>query len=169
MAGADHVLNGTQSKVGSWRVRRAAEPDAGAVAQAVAELLVELGGTPPEMGEMQAAARELIGSEQLGIALVAEDDEGQLVGALAASWSAAIHSAGSYGLIQDLWVKPSWRGKEVGSDLLAAFARSARRRGITRLEVGLPRDTFAALASTQSFYETNGFTMLGPRLRRVLT
>ena len=169
MAGADHLLNGTGSKVGSWRVRRAATPDADAVAQAIAELLVELGGSPPELSGMQAAARELIDSEQLGIVLVAEDDEGQLVGVLAASWPAAIHSTGSYGLIQDVWVKPSWRGKEVGSDLLAAFARAARRRGITRLEVGLPRDTFEALASTQSFYETNGFTLLGPRLRRVLT
>jgi GNAT superfamily N-acetyltransferase len=169
MSGADRVVNGTGQPISPWLVRRAEQQDADAVAEAVVELLVELGGNAPEMSGMQAAARELIDSEQLGIVLVAEDDVGQLVGVLAASWPAAIHAAGGYGLIQDLWVKPSWRGQEVGSDLLAAFARSARHRGITRLEVGLPRDTFAALASTQSFYETNGFAPLGPRLRRVIT
>ena len=40
--------------------------------------------------------------------------------------------------------------------------------GVPRLEVGLPQESFAQLAATERFYRDNGFTPLGPRMRRLL-
>jgi GNAT superfamily N-acetyltransferase len=151
----------------AWRVRAATSEDIGPIAVAVAELLVELGGTPPDAAKLEATTRALLQDRDAGALLVAETD-GMLVGVLASSWQLAIHSGGRYGLIQDLWVHPAWRGRAVGSALLVRFSRQAKELGIARIEVGLPRERFAALEATEAFYRRNGFTSLGTRMRLLL-
>ena len=149
------------------RVRVARAADAEAVARAVRELLLELGGDAPGLEAMQDVASALIDDAAAGAVLVAEAD-GQLVGVLAASWQTAIHVPGAYALIQDLWVAPERRGRAVGRELLAALVELARARDIARVEVGLPRESFARFAATEAFYLANGFTPNGPRMRMVL-
>jgi GNAT superfamily N-acetyltransferase len=150
-----------------WRVRAAGPGDVAGVTAAVAELLVELGGTPPRASAMQTAALGLIEDSDAGAVLLAEADS-ELVGVLAASWQTAIHIPGRYALIQDLWVRPSWRRGAIGAALLQALFEHARRSGIERVEVGLPREGFANLRATDAFYRRNGFTSLGARMRTVL-
>jgi GNAT superfamily N-acetyltransferase len=91
-----------------------------------------------------------------------------VVGVLGVSWQTAIHAAGQYVLIQDLWVHPDWRGRGVGGDLLQTLFALAREREIERAEVGLPPARFAGLPATEAFYRGNGFAPLGARMRRVL-
>ena len=148
-------------------VRAAGDDDVGAVADAVEALLVELGGRKPAHGEIEQEVQALLADPEVGSVLVAEAD-GQLVGVLSASWQRAIHVPGVYVTIQDLWVDAEWRSRGVGAELVEAIASQARDRGVGRLEVGLPRETFAAIASTESFYKRNGFEHLGPRMRRLL-
>jgi GNAT superfamily N-acetyltransferase len=148
-------------------VREAGAEDAEEVAAAVASLLTELGGRQPERPDLEAEVRALLADPAGGSVLVAEAD-GKLVGVLSASWQRAIHVSGVYATIQDLWVDEAWRSRGVGAELVEAIASQARARGVSRLEVGLPRETFAAIASTESFYKRNGFEHLGPRMRRLL-
>jgi GNAT superfamily N-acetyltransferase len=152
----------------TWRVRPAGHRDAAAVAVAVRELLLELDGTPPALPAMEAAARALINSPQDGVVLVAKANDG-LVGVLGASWQTAIHVPGRYALIQDLWVHPRWRGRAVGTGLLAALFELVRAKRLQRVEVGLPRESFDQFAATEAFYLGNGFTPNGPRMRRILS
>lgn len=151
----------------AWRVREALTPDAPAIAAAVAELLVELSGGGPSAPELEKATRELAGNREAGALLVAEAD-GEIVGVLAASRQHAIHVPGSYGTIQDLWVHPEWRSRAIGHDLVEAYCELAREEGAMRIEVGLPRETFAKIGATEAFYLANGFEHLGPRMRRKL-
>lgn len=148
-------------------VREAGAADAEAVATAVEALLVELGGRCPERSELEAEVRALLDDPAGGSVLIAEAGE-RVVGVLSASWQRAIHVPGVYATIQDLWVDEGWRSRGVGAELVEAIASQARARGVGRLEVGLPRETFAAIASTESFYRRNGFEPLGPRMRRLL-
>jgi len=159
-AGADPEASG-------WRVRVATRKDVSAIVAAVGELLAELGGQAPAPDAMEAAARDLIDNCDTGALLVAGADD-ELVGVLAASWQTAIHAPGRYALIQDLWVKESWRSRAVGAALLAALFELAGEWGVSRVEVGLPRESFANIRATEAFYERNGFSPLGPRMRRVL-
>jgi GNAT superfamily N-acetyltransferase len=160
-----------------WCVRPATHQDIPTVVEAVQELLHELGGTPPPKAAMQAAARALLDSPQAGALLVMEADgrmadaeyNHAIVGVLCVSWQTAVHVPGRYALIQDLWVHPLWRGKAIGRELLTALYALARELQIARVEVGLPREDFEALAATQAFYQANGFAPLGPRMRRGLT
>jgi GNAT superfamily N-acetyltransferase len=155
----------------SWRVRAATAEDVAHVASAVAQLLTELGGEPPALTAMQDTARALIADRNAGVLLVAEasdDPGGAIVGVLAASAQLAMHAPGRYLLIQDLWVDPAWRSQAIGSELLTALAQLARERRMTRLEVGLPRESFSAIRATEAFYLRNSFTLLGVRMRQVL-
>jgi GNAT superfamily N-acetyltransferase len=151
----------------SWRVRGAEHRDAEAVASAVAELLTELGATPPPSQAMRQATRALLQDPEGGALFVAESD-GELVGLLSASWQSAIHVPGRYGLIQDLWVHSAWRSRAIGGALLAALFERARELGVARVEVGLPRESFAGLEATEAFYRANGFASLGLRMRTLL-
>jgi GNAT superfamily N-acetyltransferase len=151
-----------------WRVRPAGHGDVAAVAVAVRELLLELGAAPPALAEMELAARELIDDPAVGTVLVARARDG-LVGVLGASWQTAMHVPGAYALIQDLWVHPGWRSRAVGAGLLDALFELARDRGLRRVEVGLPRESFASFRATEAFYARNGFMGNGPRMRRMLS
>jgi GNAT superfamily N-acetyltransferase len=148
-------------------VREAGAGDVEGVATAVASLLAEVGGRIPARAEMETEVRALLDDPRGGSVLIAEAD-GAIVGVLTATWQRAIHVPGVYATIQDLWVDGAWRSRGVGAELVEAIASQARTRGVSRLEVGLPRETFAAIASTESFYERNGFERLGPRMRRLL-
>jgi GNAT superfamily N-acetyltransferase len=150
------------------RVREATREDVAAVAGAVEQLLLELGGRRPETAELEAEVRALLDDPAVGVVLLAESG-GELVGVLAASWQRAIHVPGRYLTIQDLWTHPDWRSRGVGAELIEAAAAAARAAGVSRLEVGLPRESFAAIRATEAFYERNGFEVLGTRMRRLLS
>lgn len=149
-------------------VRAGTADDAPAVAKAVEELLIELGGERPSSTALEDAVRALAEDPQSGALLVAEED-GEVVGVLAASWQYAIHVPGRYGTIQDLWVHPEWRSRSLGRELIMALVREASEAGVPRLEVGLPQESFANLGATERFYRENDFQPLGPRMRRLLS
>lgn len=157
----------TEAAASELTVREAEAGDVEGVAAAVGSLLDELGGRHPEQSELETEVRALLEDPAGGSVLIAEAD-GKIVGVVSASWQRAIHVPGVYATIQDLWVDEAWRSRGVGAELVEAVASQARTRGVSRLEVGLPRETFAAIASTESFYERNGFEHLGPRMRRLL-
>jgi GNAT superfamily N-acetyltransferase len=150
-----------------WKVREATHADVPALVVGVSELLVELGGKPAAAEALEATALALIDDGSLGVLLVAED-AGEIVGVLGVSWQIAIRIPGRYGLIQELWVHPSWRGRTIGGDLLTALSELARRQQVSRLEVGLPSERFPHLGATEAFYLNNGFTAIGTRMRRLL-
>jgi GNAT superfamily N-acetyltransferase len=151
----------------SWQVRPASHADIPAVAAGISELLVELGGKPAATEALEETAHALIDDSDAGVVLVAEE-ESEIVGVLGVSWQVAIRIPGRYGLIQELWVHPSWRSRTIGGDLLVALFELARRRQVARLEVGLPSERFPHLGATEAFYVNNGFTTIGTRMRRLL-
>jgi para-aminobenzoate synthetase len=151
----------------AWNLRTAAPDDAEPIARAVQRLLLELDGIPGDLESMTVATRALIRHDDLGVIFVAESDR-VLIGLLAASWVHAIHVPGRYALIQDLWVDPAWRSRDIGKSLLIAISELARDHQIPRVEVGLPLHTFASFDATHAFYLSNEFTPNGPRLRKLL-
>lgn len=169
VSGAPGEVSGSARAVSGApaQVRPAVASDAQGVALAVSALLTELGATPPELRDMERTARLLIEDPEQGIVLLAEA-EGRIVGVIVSSVQSAIHIPGRYALIQDLWVEPSWRSRAIGRALMDALCEIATRRGLARLEVGLPKESFPRLASTRAFYLDNEFDPLGPRMRRLL-
>jgi GNAT superfamily N-acetyltransferase len=124
-------------------------------------LLCELGATPPPNAAIEAETLAHIENPDLGIVLIAGGDD--LAGVLTASWSRAIQVPGPLLTIEVLWTRREYRGQGVGAALVEALDG-----GDARIEVGLPRESFAALRATERFYLANGFERLGPRMRKAL-
>jgi GNAT superfamily N-acetyltransferase len=150
---------------GGALVRTATPDDVPAVAVAVRELLVELGAVEPSRPAMESAARALVDDRAAGAVLVAEADKA-IVGVLGASVQVAMHVAGPYALIQELWVHRAWRSRAIGAALVAALCDFARESELAHIEVGLPRDSFVNVGATEAFYLRNGFEPLGARMRK---
>jgi GNAT superfamily N-acetyltransferase len=151
-----------------WRVRRAARSDVAAVAAAVSELLLELGGKPAPMAALEASTRAMIDDREVGLVLVAESEsDGEIIGMLGVSWQSAIRIPGRYGLIQELWVDPAWRYRTIGGDLIDALCELTSRHNVATIEVGLPGERYPHHAATESFYTSNDFKVIGVRMRRV--
>jgi GNAT superfamily N-acetyltransferase len=150
-----------------WEIRPAVHADVPAVAAGIGELLVELGGKPTPTARLEETAHALIDDTDGGLVLVAEESA-EIVGVLGVSWQTAMRIPGRYGLIQELWVHPSFRGRTIGGDLLVALFKLARHRQVARLEVGLPSDRYPHLGATEAFYANNGFSTIGTRMRRIL-
>jgi GNAT superfamily N-acetyltransferase len=148
-------------------IRPAAGGDAAAIAVAVEALLVELGGRRPARPELEAEIHAALEDPAVGALIVAEAGEG-IVGVLSASWQRALHVPGRYATVQDLWVDREWRSRGVGAELVEALVALVAAQGVDRIEVGLPRESFAAIRATERFYLSSGFEHLGPRMRRLL-
>ena len=162
-----HPDAGPPPELATWTIREATIDDVAAVACAVTDLLIELGGKPAPIPELEEAARDVVANPALGTLLVADAD-GLLAGVLGVSYQHAIRIPGRYGLIQELWVHPAWRARSVGGDLIVALFKRVRDREVYRLEVGLPGENFPHRAATEAFYLNNGFTTIGLRMRRLL-
>jgi branched-chain amino acid aminotransferase len=148
-------------------VRAAAHEDVAAIAAAIEQLLIELGGRRPPRAELEAEIEAALADPAIGATIVAAA-EGEIVGVLSASWQRALHVPGRYATIQDLWVDPERRSDGLGAALVDGLADLCQAQGVVRIEVGLPRESFDAIRATEAFYQRNGFEHLGPRMRRLL-
>jgi GNAT superfamily N-acetyltransferase len=85
--------------------------------------------------------------------LVAEGEEGQIVGYLAAHWFPNLMKGGD-GYISELFIRAAARGKGLGGRFLAAIEEEGRRRGCTRLMLfnRKERESYQ-----RSFYPTHGW------------
>jgi ribosomal protein S18 acetylase RimI-like enzyme len=157
-----------EPRVSTRTVRRATSDDVDQMGIAVEELLLELGGRPPHPVALRDAICDVVADPSLGELIVAESQLGEIVGFLGVSWQTAVRIPGRYGLIQELWVHPSWRSREVGKELLQALEGFAREIGVARIEVGLPSERFASVQATEAFYRANGFQEIGVRMKLLL-
>ncbi len=149
----------------TWEIREATHEDVPEVGTCVRELLVELGGKPLATPVLAETAHALIDDCAGGTVLVAENN-GEIVGIVGASWQIAMRIPGRYGVIQELWVKPAYRYLTIGAELVEALVELARKRGVDRIEVGLPGASYQHVSATEAFYVNNDFAEIGIRMRR---
>lgn len=163
------AVPGARQAAESWTVGTATPRDVPGVARGIRRLLDELGAaTPPAETALVDAIDATVGDPTAGIVLVARTAADAIVGVLGASFGRAIHHAGRYAVIEELWVDPAWRGHAVGRALIATLVDDVLpRERIACVEVGLPRPSFAGLEATAGFYLACGFSPVGPRMRRV--
>ncbi|MGL4282027.1 MAG: GNAT family N-acetyltransferase [Albidovulum sp.] len=149
----------------SLTVRDLTAEDSELAAEFVARLIVELSpGYSPDLAALAETAQALLsGAMVTGFAAF----EGErAVGLLMLNECAAIYAGGRFGEITEFYVLPEFRSRGVARRLVASAYDLAVRRGWRRLEVGAPDQP--AWARTKAFYEREGFSEVGPRLKRAV-
>ena len=111
--------------------------------------------------KMKKAAAELLGTES-GVWSFLAMSGGEVVGIINLNECCAIYAGGKFGEITELYIKPRFRSKNIGEDLISQAKRFAKERGWSVLEVGAP--DMPRCRGTVNFYIKNGFSEIGPRL-----
>ena len=153
----------------NFTVRQLGGEEAPAIATMVGKLLKELSPDNADTVDdeyLEETAYMLLDDSMRVWAFLAFDEDGEPIGVLTLSESAAIYAGGVYGEITELHVKPSYRSSGVGAALLETAREFSRKRGWKRLEVSAP-DSFLG-DRTLDFFTRQGFAEGGPRLRLIL-
>ena len=145
------------------------------VLELVEELLAELGEEGREFSgidreKLRTDIQRNLGTEPGSLsgsarfwALLAKDDGGAVLGVLTLSQSFALYAGGEYGVIDEMYVRPEYRSRGIGRQLVDGAGAIARREGWFRLDVTAPEDRRGERAVR--FYENLGFEFTGPKLR----
>lgn len=161
------------------RIEIAQGCEIGTVLALIEELLAELGEEGQEFSgvdreKLQADIQGNMGTDADAepgsasgygrfLALLAKDESGDAIGVLTLSASFALYAGGEYGVIDEMYVRPEYRCRGAGRQLLEAAVAIARRRRWFRLDVTGPLDERGDRAVR--FYEKRGFEFTGPKLR----
>ncbi len=130
------------------------------VARLLAALFEEVGHTPDEADITEIFAE--IDADDRHSTLLALDDDGDVVGVITVVETIALYAGGAIGVINELYVVPSYRSEGVGKMLLDFCKQVGEDRGWMRLEVTTPGDEYD---KTLHFYEREGFVKIGPRYK----
>jgi GNAT superfamily N-acetyltransferase len=116
-----------------WRIARVREEDVG-------DLLPLLRGycdfysAAPSDRDLLALVRALIADPREGVQLLARDITGRAAGFATIYWSWSTSAAARIGVMNDLYVEPTRRGRGIGERLIDACAAECRRVGAVALE-----------------------------------
>ena len=150
------------------RIVQAGQGDRPTVLDLVGRLLRELDDDPAEFRgiERPKMLRDLERAGNRFTVFLARDAEGEAVGVTTVMEAFAIYAGGDYGIIDEMYVAPEHRSRGVGALLIGAVKDLGRRRDWMRIDVAAPPE--ARWARTVKFYEGQGFTFTGPKLRIML-
>lgn len=146
-------------------IRQVLADDMGFVFDLVQRLLRELGEEGDEAGVLDVAAlRAAWRSGEAGLAaFLAVAADGTAIGVVTVAEAFALYANGRYGIINEMYVAPDHRSTGVGALLIEAVKAHGRARGWRRVDVTAPES--ARWVRTRRFYETQGFTFAGPKLK----
>lgn len=91
--------------------------------------------------------------------VIAAFDENIIIGFGAICESHSLYAEGSFGIIQEFYVMPEYRSKEVGKSLIQEIVSFAKEQKWKRLELCTP--PVPEFDRTVDFYKSNGFEITG--------
>ena len=97
------------------------------------------------------------------VAFFAADANENPIGFITITESFAVYAGGNYGIIDEMYVKPAFRGAGIGKTLIKRAKKHAKEKGWQRLDVTTPTET--RWARTRVFYEREGFSFTGNKLK----
>ena len=151
--------------VGHIASREIGVEDVAVVAKFVWRLLDELsGGEAPDLAKLRTTTQQVLQLETVtGLLALADETP---VGLLMLNECAAIYAGGRFGEISELYVEPELRSHGVAAKLIEDAVKLGQGRNWKRVEVGAPDQP--VWKRTFDFYLMNGFSEVGPRLRKLI-
>lgn len=91
--------------------------------------------------------------------VIAAYDQDEIVGFGALCESYSLYAEGAFGIIQEFYVLPEYRSKDIGKELIQAIIRFSKTKKWKRLELCTP--PIPEFNRTVEFYKSNGFEVTG--------
>jgi len=96
--------------------------------------------------DLRAVAQTIIGDKRRGFMLVARVPDGGVIGVAYASFWLSLEYGGTSGWIEELYVSPQWRGRGIGSRLLAEVVARAQESGWRALDLEVEASHLRAIS-----------------------
>lgn len=141
-------------------VRTATLADIPAIGSLIQKMAQHDGVPAPEFAPLQDVLSRMLARASTTY-IVAENDEGELVGTLQLDFRLTTWEAAPYVYLEDFFVEESYRGRGVGSVMLNLAIKMAQERGCVRIDL----DVLESGAEAQRFYVRHGF---GDQYRRLM-
>ena len=90
-------------------------------------------------------------------------DQEEAVGLMTLTESQAIYAGGKFGIIDEMYVLPSFRSSAIGQAMIDLAKGIGMEKGWKRIDVTAPTDK--RWQRTVDFYRKNGFEHTGPKLK----
>lgn len=144
------------------KIKNASPDETKKVKQFLADLYLELG---EEKESLEFLTDELIISmvNNCSTKIFLAEDNDEIIGLLTLTESQAIYAGGKYGVIDEMYVIPEYRSKQVGALLVNKAKEIAQEKNWKRIDVTAP--TEERWKRTVAFYEKCGFVFTGPKLK----
>lgn len=152
------------------KIRRAAAADANEVAIMVGELLAEIMDAIGiqafnfDLGKTIERLEDFLDREKYFVFL-AHDRHGKPAGFISLYESYALYAEGVFGAIPELYVRPEFRGRGLGLNLVTQAKSFGTSRSWSRLEVTTP--PLPQFDRTLAFYQREGFSITGGRKLKI--
>lgn len=111
--------------------------------------------------ETEVRAKSLVSKGKYWVFIVKDTDIDTSVGFVSLYESYALYSEGVFGTIPELYIRPKWRSKSIGKQLLTKVNKFAANKGWNRIELTTP--PLPEFERTLNFYQSNGFEISGGR------
>ncbi|WP_165763887.1 GNAT family N-acetyltransferase [Halalkalibacter urbisdiaboli] len=118
----------------------------------------------PKISDSLELCKKLLEDESYIVFLAEEDN--QIIGFISLCPSRSLYAGGEFGIIQEFFVRPSYRSKKVGTQLLAAVSNFSRIMKWKRVEVATP--PIPQFARSYMFYQSHGFVDCEGRKMKLL-
>ena len=90
----------------------------------------------------------------------------EVVGIMTITESQAIYAGGKYGHLDEMYVKPDFRSKKIGSMMIEVVKEIGKEKKWNRIDVTAP--TEERWKRTVTFYEKSGYIFTGPKMKLVI-
>jgi len=147
-----------------FKIRKAGKEDLHLTFSLVKNLLIELGDEAKDLekvDKLQYSQIDINNLETHFVFLV--EDEGEAVGIITLSECFAVYTGGNYGIINEMYVLPEYRNKNIGAILIDKTKEIAAERNWGRIDVTTPVEK--RWERTKSFYLKQGFEFTGEKLK----
>ena len=144
------------------KIKQATEKDINVILLMMEKLYLELGEEKESIKFLDKNLIKEIFESGRTIILQALTETSEPCGMLTLTESQAIYAGGKYGVIDEMYVSKKYRSLNIGKKLIKKAREIALEKNWKRLDVTAPTEDNKR---TVKFYESNGFTFTGPKLK----
>jgi GNAT superfamily N-acetyltransferase len=144
------------------KIEKALASELDAAAGMLKELYIELGEESESVAYLTKNLLEELTASGTQIYL-AKLDGGEITGFMTLTECQAIYAGGRYGLLDEMYIKPEYRSKDIGAELVKEAKNIGLLRKWSRIDVTAP--TEERWVRTVKFYEKCGFVFTGPKMK----
>ncbi len=144
------------------KIQKAVQKDSETVINLLKDLFLELGEEKESVEYLnEEFLKQFFATEKTQIFLALTNENP--IGIITLTESQAIYTGGKFGIIYELFVKPEFRSKGIGHQLLEFVKIIGKNKVWKRIKVTAPPDSMRKRAV--EFYKNNGFVFTGPKLK----